>query len=91
MALTRKGAVKFVHTDINGNLYEVHISLDGVGRVRPYPPGRLRPDITYNLAEVPFTVDAAGLALWRSAPLDAKKVAPLYNGGLTLEQILNPI
>lgn len=91
MALTRKGAVKFVHTDIDGNLYEVHISLDGVGRARPYPPWRLWPDITYNLAEVPFTVDAASLPFWRSAPLDAKKVAPLYNGGLTLEQILNPI
>lgn len=94
MALTRKDAVQFVHTDVDGNLYGVFIGLDGIGRARPYPQVTsvpVHPDITYDLTEVPITVDAPYIGVWLEIPFNVKKVCPLYNGGKTIEQILNPI
>lgn len=92
MALTRTDALKFVHTDVDGYLYGVSVTLDGVGRVIPYPSvngSPVHPDISYNSEdEGAFTVDAAALELWRTLPANLKKVCPLYGGGLTITQLI---
>lgn len=92
MALTRKDAVKFVHTDGDGYLYGVFIGLDGIGSIRAYPSVNYEPvypDITYNSElEGVITVDAPARELWRTLPLNLKKVCSLYNGGLTIAQIV---
>lgn len=82
---------KFIHTDINGDLYEVQITYDGAGRARAYPSGGVYPDMTYSLPEVTFTVAPGALEEWRTVPLSVKKAVPVYNGMYTIEQVLNPI
>lgn len=92
MARTRTDALKFVHTDVNDNLYGVSVSLDGVGRMIPYPSvdgNPVHPDISYNSEEEGvFTVDAASLEPWRTLPANLKKVWPLYEGGLPITPLL---
>jgi hypothetical protein len=89
MAITRPERVKFMFQNANGVHYEVNIIRDtGVGFARKHGLTRKSTPM-FGAPEAAITVDAGPLATWKKRDISYVIHAGVYNGGQSLDTILN--